>query len=280
MKMNWGCISIYLFCLILFPIAALQGIHKLDHKNVLLEKGDTRYLRGVAACFVMLSHYVSYIGESSTLNDAFNKPFVFIMRQLGGIGVLIFFFISGYGIYVSYADKTPSWEFLWKRIKDVYFPYLIVKGAIVLLEFMEGEIRNFDLNRFFSVLLAKEEWFIQVILLEYLSFFLIWKLLGNRKIVWYGFLIDLVLSVTFLYMEKPEGWLTAFWLFTFGMACAKYQTQIRAFFGRVGNVSTGVICIALFAGMGSLFAANKGMLWANLFKIWGGYFFAWGFAQS
>lgn len=264
-----GIISVYLFCIILFPVASLYGFKRRTCAGALLEKEDTMYLRGVAAWFVVIAHYTANIGDVIP-NDIFGRIFSFAMGQLGGIGVLVFFFVSGYGIYASYASRRPGWDFLWKRIKGVYFPYLIIKFLLIVLQLVVTGKCEFSLGRLLSVSFA-EDWFVHVILLQYLSFFIVGKWLGTRKIVLYSFLINIVYSVVFLYEGKVDHWINALWLFTFGMACAKYQKRILTIFDKAIWIKI-TACLILFGVTRYIFAINKGAAWANVFKTLGGLF--------
>ena len=81
------------------------------------------FLRLVAAYLVLYSHQFALTGRS--------EPGVGV-QSLGGLGVLIFFSISGYLIAQSW-DRDPSiWRFLAKRILRIW-PGLIVVTAVAAL---------------------------------------------------------------------------------------------------------------------------------------------------
>ena len=69
------------------------------------------------------------------------KPEIAVMRLviqlfsvIGGMGVLLFFFVSGYGIYKGYAHKTPNVGFLHRRLINVYLPCLFIQSVFRLIE--------------------------------------------------------------------------------------------------------------------------------------------------
>lgn len=256
-------ISIYLLCLVIFPISALYGT-KLVKENVphaIMSKSDTMYLRGVAASFVVLAHLCIWVNE---LYSGMNHIFYVAVSQLGGIGVLIFFFVSGYGIYESYADKSAGWDYLWKRAKGVYFPYLVIKCLLLVLEsIIEGKI-VFDVNRFLAIILV-EDWFIHVIVIQYLTFFVLWKFFSINRMILYSFLVNVVISFVFIMQNRSDRWFNALWLFTFGMACSCYEKQLCEYYAQrtwLKIIFAGVG----FAVTGILFAVNKGAYWANMIK--------------
>lgn len=261
-------IGIYLLCLAIFPATVLYKVEILPQNkaNVLMSKTDTRFLRGVSACFVILAHFCAWVNEIQGMNSYF----YFAISQLGGIGVLIFFFVSGYGIYESYADKTPGWDYLWKRAKSVYFPYLAIKFLLLIPEsIIEGRI-TLGTYKFVSILLV-EDWFIHVILIQYIAFFIIWKFLSVNRMILYSIVFDSVLSFVYILEGKPDGWFNALWLFTFGMLCSQYKDKICNFFGVRAWIKS-FLFLGAFCIIGTLFAVNKGSYWANPFKPIGGVF--------
>lgn len=260
-------ISIYLLCLIVFPIAILYGIKITQDTQVLVSRRDTQFLRGVSACFVVLAHYCINLNESLV---SMNAAFYFGVRQLGGIGVLLFFFVSGYGIHESYAHKKPGWYYLWKRIRGVYLPYLIIKFLILIFKTFMARKITFGIQEFLSILLV-EDWFIHVILIQYIIFFIIWKFLNIKKVVIYSILFDVILTYMFVLEGKPDGWFNALWLFTFGIACSQYNKEICNFLLKQRMLKI-VLYLGAFLITGNLFAVYKGIYWANVFKPIGGIF--------
>ncbi len=258
---------IYFFTCILFPLVLLHGVVKRrEIDNAILSKTDTQYLKGIAASFVLLAH--SYIWMNGVIGDGYiERTIYFVISQLGGIGNLIFFFVSGYGIYESYADKIPDYHFLWKRIKNVYFPYLVIKALLEIIKFaLLGEWK-WEIKRLVSILLI-EDWFIRVILIQYIIFFVIWKFF-NIKNCFYMLFAEGVLTFIFISEKRPIGWFNALWLFGFGMICSQYKKDIGIFLRR-NTWLKALIGMGMFFLFGLVFAVNKGVGWANPFKIFGG----------
>ena len=261
MKVNM--ISIYILCTVLFPLLALWKIKTRDQQTstILLSKNDTLYLRGVSACFVLFAHFCTYLNQ---VTAGMNRLFYAGISQLGGIGVLIFFFASGYGIYESYADKTPNRNYLIKRGGSIYLPYLIIKLCILGLELIAGVRTKIGIRDLVAIVTV-ENWFIHIILIQYIIFYVIWRYFGKKKIIIYSIIADLVLSMVYFFWQRPDRWFNALWLFTFGMACSLRKKEIRIFFAEHVWVRIA-LCCAGFAVFGVIFVANKGVYWANLFK--------------
>ena len=88
-------ISEYILFGLILPVVILWGIRKENRleEAQLLDKKDTSVLRGISAFFVIAAHYTGWVEK---LTGGTNVIFKGLIGQLGGIGVLIFFFVIGY----------------------------------------------------------------------------------------------------------------------------------------------------------------------------------------
>lgn len=256
-------LSIYFTDLIALPLMMLIGIKAENRKEEenLLNRTDTKILRGISALFVVMAHYMAYLNRAGC---NINRYVYAIISQLGGIGVLIFFFVSGYGIYISYMNKEPGWDFVWKRLKTVYLPYVSIKVILEVIYAVIGMQTRTWGSALLSILLV-EDWFIKVIILQYIIFFISWRYIGKTRVIRFGIFADAVLSLIFIVEERPIGWFNALWLFTFGLICGKYEKKICALFKSKLWCKVGSLLIG-FGMAGILFAVFKGEMWANILK--------------
>ncbi len=260
-------LSIYFLYLLCFPILALYRFGKASQntkRNSLLTKEDTQYLKGLSACFVILAHMVEWLSETERMNSLFH----FIFGQFGGVGVLIFFFVSGYGIYESYGEKILPANYLWKRIGSVYLPYLLIKFVFLVWGSITG-LEKFSVKRWLSVVSMQEEWFVQVIMLQYIIVFIIGKCC-KWKLAWLiSMLADCILSFFFILENRPIGWHNALWLFTVGMVCSQYKENLISFYQK-WTVAKIMVLLGLFVMFGLFFAVYKGAFWVNPMKVLAG----------
>lgn len=257
-------LSVYILCLVIFPLAVFYKttIQDVDNTYTLIQKGDTNFLRGAAACCVLISHHCTWLKELQNMN----APFYIFVSQLGGIGVLIFFFVSGYGINESCIGKRPGFAFMWKRAKGVYLPYLLIKASFFTAFLIGGEPQKMGTDRLLSVLSAEEDWFIHVILIQYLIYFFLKRFAGsNMLLIAFSLLADALMSIVFAIEGRPEGWYNALWLFTFGIICSQYKKQIICFFD-AGTRKKIMLSLLAFGITGACFAVFKGAMWANIAK--------------
>lgn len=265
--------SIYIADLIILPLMMLIGMKVEDRRSEksLLNKADTKILKGISACFVVMAHYITYIDNINASDGRYGgtiyRCIYAIISQLGGIGVLIFFFLSGYGIYISYIDRTPDGEFILKRVKTVYLPYIIIKVILEMVYIAVGIHSETWNSALLSILLIKTagDWFIRVILIQYVVFFLCWRYAGKKKVLLLSILMDFIVSAIFIIEKRPIGWFNALWLFIFGMACGKYEEKICNFL-KNRLLEKIALLLAGFGMAGVIFTLFKGKIWANIFK--------------
>lgn len=170
---------------IFFGFSIVSIIYKLkvrtQEKNAALTKMDSLAVRGIAALSVMLSHYALWM-ESYFYMEL---PVVFsLLKQLGGIGVLLFFFLSGYGIYLSSDGKTNNLMWLIKRVGKVWFPYLSMKLVIEIIKYCVIGWNQFLLGDFCREITGFDfsDWFIWVIILQYVIFWIAGRISLNKRL--------------------------------------------------------------------------------------------------
>lgn len=183
-----------------------------------ISKKASTYIRGICAITVLASHLISYSG--------FGKGSVLISLiegMMGYLPVAIFFFLSGYGLMVSYQakgmkyiDSMPS-----KRILPYYVKYLIVALVYFLVRLVcgiENESGLLIRTFLYGGTIVKFGWYLQTQLLLYFIFYFGFMLCAKKPIVAISGLTVLfwVLCVLFCldttyYMTTPSFLLGVFW---------------------------------------------------------------------
>lgn len=247
-------ILIYLaFALLLLPCLRIKT-RTIASSAQLLQRQDTISIRGISAIFVIVAHYSSWISVLEGVH--FFKPLLWGLGQLGGIGVLLFFFVSGYGINESYGNKKTLDKYIFKRFSGVYFPYVIIKIVTVTAEVICG-VSNSELSiplRYLQILLIPD-WFILVVVLQYISYYICHRFIRSHLLI-ASIVIDSVISLVFILTDKPLGWFNALWLFTFGIWISEYQERVKALINRKYWLMT-IVSFVGFLFMGVLFAKYK-----------------------
>jgi peptidoglycan/LPS O-acetylase OafA/YrhL len=99
----------------------------------LIERKQNHFdeLRLLSAWFVLFSHCYPLTGQ------AYGDPFARLTRldTLGGVGVCIFFVLSGYLVTLSWQRSDSVSDFVWKRLRRI-FPALV--ACVLVCTFLLG----------------------------------------------------------------------------------------------------------------------------------------------
>ena len=151
-------------------------------------------LRAVAIVLVVNSH----------LDDLYPIP------QLGTGGMFgneLFFFVSGYGLFLSYRKSCePIGGWLMRRTIRVYEPLFIVATFLVLV----GDIQIHTVSDFFWLYVVSTRfWFLPAITACYIPIYLVISSIETKKGFLYLFTIlgGAYLLIFFIFAEKTE-WIT------------------------------------------------------------------------
>lgn len=125
-----------------------------------------QYLKGISILAILIGH----IGNSS------GKTW---FTPLGGIGVAIFLFCSGYGLTKSY-QKSGLQDFWKKKLLNIWLPFAIVE--IVSGVILRRNILDIFLDLIFMKRLNPLGWYMQYLVVCYLLFWLGMKFIKNNKV--------------------------------------------------------------------------------------------------
>lgn len=232
--------GIYLFCFLVFPLSIIfPNRRRLGRKDVFLEKRDENIIKGMASLFVIISHLILGIQRETEGLNAVISAFII----LGQVGVLIFFFISGYGMYKGYGQKKPKLNFWYKRLFHMYLPCVIIQFIFWLIKMLQVEQFHFQRILFESFFYA---WFIDVILIQYLIFYLSWLLSKGKQniLILFSFLFNIIPAFIFYVLKFEARWYNALWFFPIGMLVAWKEEKLIDFIYR-----KWARCIVVFSSL-------------------------------
>lgn len=225
--------SFYLLVLVIVPALLLWNMKFLSKKGELVTKEDSVAIRGIAAIFVMAAHYTEWMQQTGAAG--IHPWFYMVISRLGGMGVLMFFFISGYGTYESYGKFRPDFRYVTGRIRKIYIPYQIIKFILLLLGGLFYGTEHITWQRAVAVICV-EDWFVQIILLEYLIFYIGRRWLPKHFFLVYQIAIHFALSMYFVQMGFPARYYNSMWLFVVGMICSLYKEKWYQGMGKAEHV--------------------------------------------
>ena len=177
-------------------------------------------LYGVSIIAIMIFHFGEDVAsavrngviEAGLFQDAVVLHYGFV----GSIGVEVFVFLSGMGLYYSFSKNSNIKEFYAKRFKRILIPYLIVavifyglKNFYFVGEGLKYFVADVTFYTFFTRGVATI-WFIGLMIAMYIIFPLLYRLMYESKhnVLWFAVLILLAAALPVLircYSEELYG---------------------------------------------------------------------------
>lgn len=195
------------------------------------------FLKGFSIMTIVVMHLIQVYMR--------NLPgIVYTGASLGGTGVHVFFFCSGFGLYLSQSKKCLGVkEFYSRRLKKIYVPYIIIVLISFCIPFMYQEsdripalLSHIFLFKMFvpkyEISFGLQLWYISTIIQFYLIFPFLYNLYqktkNTKKILGWALLVSVCWWILTAYLGKGEErvWNSFFlqylWEFVLGMEIAGY----------------------------------------------------------
>ncbi|MCQ2567164.1 MAG: acyltransferase [Mogibacterium sp.] len=162
-------------------------------------------LFGIAIIAIVFFHFcanhVAYYGPRGANSILFNFTEHYL-QYVGSIGVEIFVFLSGVGLYYSFSKNSDTKCFFKKRGKRILTPYLIIgisfwtiKDLIILKKGIAAFVKDLSFYSFFSDG-VRTIWYIFLMIVLYLLFPSIYYIIHEKKIKG-GFAVLLLITLIF-----------------------------------------------------------------------------------
>ena len=198
-------------------------------------------IRGIAMLTIIFAHAMNeYEFYSSTTSV------ILLIPMFGTLGSSLFFFMSGYGIYCSLYKKKDNSNIsnLLKHLKKIITPIIIVYiiNSIILPQTLSYNDITISHRNAFTLSLPEgtDLWFIKIIIFNYITTFLLFKLSERTDLRLIYLTITQVALVSILYMCKAPGyWYISNLCFVFGALHAIHPIFKRNY------IATSIL---LFAG--------------------------------
>ena len=186
------------FIVILFILVLLFQRKDPIQSNSLFDRVSSDYYKGIAILIVIISHFAGRVDASR------------IFTPLGGIGVAIFLFLSGFGLQQS-SEKKGVKAFWGGRIPRVFLPYflfVLVCWCLSLKGYKTYSVLSFLKDVFF---IDSSYWYMSYLVWWYVAFYLSTVLTEKTKnstlqniVKIVALLIPAILSFVFLKNHQAE----------------------------------------------------------------------------
>lgn len=208
--------------------------------KTLMNKRETDWFRGIAAVMVVLSHYGHWFNIITSF-EGNAETFRFALTKLGIYGVDIFFLFSGYAMVKSLGNRKMSWQFIWKRIKNVFIPYFIIVGVIELLS--EGLTSIHD---FWLFICGYNYWYMCVLFIFYIGFIVIYSIIHIKWLRVIAFSIfTYVLSYELFSHEMSDFWYVSNIAFAIGIIAGEYEEIAKKIVDKVWLPALAILTLGM-----------------------------------
>lgn len=143
-----------------------MGLNIICNEMKPLSKEHFKYIKGIAILAVIVAHVGNFSGRTW-------------FTPLGGIGVALFLFCSGYGLLTSYYQKGLK-GFWRNKLISIYLPFAFVE--IIAAIIYRHPFLDVLLNLVFIKRLNPLGWYMQYLAVCYILFYVVVWLVSNRSI--------------------------------------------------------------------------------------------------
>jgi membrane-bound acyltransferase YfiQ involved in biofilm formation len=182
-----------------------------------ISRNETNSLKGISIIIICLYHYLVNLDKPGLL---------FILANVGYLGVVIFMFLSGYGIAKSYKTKG-FYKFISKRIEKVYLPFLAVNIFTIVLYFLFAKERFsvIDLIKYIIGIKLIDDvlWYVIAILIFYFIFYVTYKYFSLKTATILLLAFSIVYPIICFLFGIGMRWYTTSFSFFIGVSIALYK---------------------------------------------------------
>ena len=205
-------------------------------KSVLLKKFDMSFISksrnvlfGIATLMIVSCHVPML---RNVPHNPVLKAFVWFILEYGNMGVDIFLFFSGVGLYYSFSKNQKVGSFYRRRASRIYPELILVSVIFTIATYNKFKLKIFIARLFgVSFFLTGERffWFFSLIILMYILYPVIYKIFEKTDIFGLIMLVGAVFAVLLLIRHNsPENFkkyeiaITRIPVFLIGAYLAKY----------------------------------------------------------
>ena len=244
--MSFAALLIYpaLLLLLTFYGAAVSGRGKCSPD--FLRPEQTRMIQAAACVGIMLHHLTQQVTSYGVFT--MKRP-ITIFNYLGVLFTALFFFISGYGLLTSLSAR-PDYlrSFLQRRLPSVLLPFWLINALGILLN-MFGYKAHYTASEILSdlfgiTLVNSNGWFIVEIVILYLIFYVLFRLIRNRDAALALLCLATLLLIAYSFRQghdpsgakvhwfRGEWWYNSTITFIYGLLFARFKEKLTSFWNR------------------------------------------------
>ena len=244
----------YYYSLLIYPILLLTlllwGVKRVpanEQNDQFLSLSQTKMLQ-VFACIGVILHHVT---QTITYYGTYYKGPITILSSMGILFTSIFFFCSGYGLYISYTTKPEYLKnFLSHRLSVILVPFITANALFVIVYSINNKITPGFINilkyTFGISLINSNSWFIIEIAILYIAFYILFRLIKHKD---FALSLLVLFTICLILFAKGRGhdtnsivahssyfrgewWYNSTIAFAVGLIFARFRRQLVAIISR------------------------------------------------
>ncbi len=211
-------------------------------QNSLISKEHSDGLKGWMCIAVLIHHLAIFSGIFD------NTWFGHFLYLLGSWAVAVFLFLSGYGLYCSYAEKGMDYlkGFFRKRFLPLYASYAVAVVVYFTYDFKTGMTAVKVIKSLtWGGTIVSFGWFFQMLFVMYLLFFFVFRFCKNKYLK--SGIIGAVLLTYLIFAHCFGQYDTPIIAFATGMIAGVHRASIRRFIQKYTGLVMPISFMAFFA---------------------------------
>lgn len=202
-------------------------VYLLPVNNDYLGVKSTTGLKGFLALGIVFHHLSQWVTTGVEFSN---------FGYMGTYIVSVFFFLSGYGLYVQNEKKENYLDsFLVKRLFKILIPFIFISSIYLIYRKINGQVLSslffIDLFRKGSTVIYNG-WFVDIIILMYVFFYISFKIFSNRTSILINTILIVAYIVLAIRLEYGFWWYNSSLPFVLGLLWAKNKNSIDEILNR------------------------------------------------
>ena len=228
-------------------------VYLLPINNDYLDVKSTTGLKGFLSLGIVFHHLSQWVTTGIEFSN---------FNYMGTYIVSVFFFLSGYGLYVQNKIKENYLDnFLVKRLSRIFIPFVFISSIYLIYRKINGQVLS---SSFFIDLFKKGStviyngWFVDIIILMYILFYISFRVFSNKTI---AILVNTVLIIFYIVLaiklEYGFWWYNSSLPFVLGLLWAKNKENIDRLLKKYYFIPLVSVTVLLFVSHQYSFILQK-----------------------
>ena len=217
------CFTVFFIATSPFIVVGILGIDMTE--GVVADKGESTHVESYK--FMSISHTNAIRGILMLIIILYHESLfldIDLMPREGAYAVMLFFFLSGYGLYLSSSKPNYLRDFVQKKIIGLILRYWIIEVFFVSMVAILYLSSNGFIDNLIDIPFSTPHWYVFQLLFFYISFYFAFLAFKNKRnsTLLLCVIIPLIMYMQFRYFDS-NLYLRSGLGFVFGLIFARYK---------------------------------------------------------